>query len=93
MRERDSLPFSLSSLPSFFYFYLSSFFFFFFFFGTTVEPPLTATSLQRQFFFGGQSLHPLLFQPLYNGQLSTMATFFYSQGGRCRAVQLYWNRL
>ena len=77
MRERDSLPFSLSSLPSFFYFYLSFIFYFLFF-----------LELQ-QFFFGGQSIHPLLFQPLYNGQLSTMATFFYSQGGRCRAVQLY----
>ena len=26
--------------------------------------------------FGGQSIHSLLFQPLYNGCLSTMATFF-----------------
>ena len=24
---------------------------------TTVEPPLTATSLQRPFLFGGQSIH------------------------------------
>ena len=67
VRERGSLPFSLSSLPSFFYFYLSSFFNFFFFL-TTVEPPLTATSLRQQFFFlPGQSIHSLLFQPLYNG--------------------------
>ena len=33
----------------------------------TVKPPPTATSLQWPFFFGGQSIHSLLFQPLYNG--------------------------
>ena len=33
----------------------------------TVEPTLTATSLQRPFLFGGQSIHSLLFQPLDNG--------------------------
>ena len=52
----------------------------------TIESTLTATSLQRPF-FGGQSIHALLFQPLYNGHLSTMATFFCSQGGHCREVQ------
>ena len=45
----------------------------------TVKPPLKATSLQRPFFFGRQSIHSLLFQPLYNGHLSTMATFFCPQ--------------
>ena len=36
---------------------------------TTVEPLLTGTSLQRPLFFchGGQSIHWLLFKPLYNG--------------------------
>ena len=52
----------------------------------TVESPLTATSLQRPF-FDQQSIHSLLFQPLYNGQLATMATFFCAQGGYCREVQ------
>ena len=52
VRERGSLPFSLSSLPSFFYFYLSSIFFL-----TTVEPPLTATSLRQQFFFSCGTVH------------------------------------
>ena len=45
----------------------------------TVEPPLKATSLQRPFSFGRQSIDSLLFQPLYNGHLSTMATFFCPQ--------------
>ena len=50
--------------------------------------PLTATSPQWPF-FGRQSIHSLLFQPLYNyGHLSTMATFLCPQGGRCREVQL-----
>ena len=39
-------------------------------------------------FFDGQSIHSLLFQPLYNGHLSTMATFSCPQGGRCKEVQL-----
>ena len=39
--------------------------------------------------FGGQSIHSLLLQPLCNGCLSTMATFFCPQGGRCREVELY----
>ena len=29
-------------------------------------------------------------KPLYNGRLSTMATFFCHQGGRCQDVQLYY---
>ena len=45
---------------------------------TVPSPPLS----------GRQSIHSLLFQPLYNGHLFTMATFFYRQGGRCRQVQL-----
>ena len=49
-------------------------------FGITVEPPLTATSLQ--------SIHSLLFQPLY------MATFFCPRGGHCRVrfncISNYW---
>ena len=53
----------------------------------TVEPPLMATSLQQPF-FGRQSIHSLLFQPLYTAHLSTMATFFCPQGGHCRGVQL-----
>ena len=61
----------------------------------TVKPPLTATSTQRPSlytcdnqFFGGQSIHRLLFKPLYNGHLSTMATLLCSQGGCCGEVQL-----
>ena len=54
------------------------------------EPPLTATSLQRPpFFFGRQSMHSLLFQPLYNGHLSTLVTFFGPHGGHCGEVQLF----
>ena len=50
------------------------------------RPPLTTA-----FFFGGQSIHhSLLFQPLDNGHLSTLATFFCPQGGCCREVQLYF---
>lgn len=43
----------------------------------TVEPPTptTAASQQRPFFCPhGQSMHSLLFKPLYNGPLSTTAT-------------------
>ena len=47
-----------------------------------------ATSLQQPF-FGGQYIHSLLFQPLYNGHLSTIATSFCPQDGRCKEVQLY----
>ena len=44
-------------------------------------------------FIPGDSLENLespgdLFQPLYNGHLATMATFFCSQGVHCGAVQL-----
>ena len=60
----------------------------------TVKPPPTATSpqqppLYKSEFFGGQSIHSLLFQPLYNGYLSKMATSFCPQDGRCKEVQLY----
>ena len=41
-------------------------------------------------FLGGQSIHWLLFRPLYNGRLSTISTFFCPQGGHCREVQLYY---
>ena len=41
----------------------------------TVEHPLMATSLQRPF-FGRQSIHWLLFEPLYSGHLSTKAFFW-----------------
>ena len=37
--------------------------------GYTVNPPLMAISLQRPFFGSGQSIHSLLFQPLYNDGL------------------------
>ena len=37
----------------------------------------TVTSLRRPFFFVGQSTHSPLFQPLYNGHLSTTAIFFW----------------
>ena len=57
----------------------------------TVGPPLTATSLRRPFFGGegggGQSMYSLFFQPLYNGHLSTTASFFL--GGRGRAVHVF----
>ena len=54
--------------------------------GNTVEPPLTATSLQRPFFFLADSpyIHSCL-------NLSTVATFFCPQGGRFRKIQLYQN--
>ena len=48
---------------------------------------LTATSLQRPFFFvpaDKNSMHWLFFKPLYNGRLFTWATFFCPQCGRCR---------
>ena len=59
---------------------------------STVELPLTATSLQRPFFFGGQSIHSLLFRTLYNGHLSTTVTFFCPQGGRRKEGQ-FWKQL
>lgn len=40
--------------------------------------------------FGGQSIHWLLFEPLYNGLLSTTATSLCPQGVGCGGVQLYW---
>ena len=49
----------------------------------------TATSLQWPCFFGGQSIHQLLYQTLYNGHLSTIATFFCPQGGRCGGSTVY----
>ena len=55
----------------------------------TVEPLLTATSTNTAIFFGERSIHWLLFQPHYNGHLSTMAIFLCPQGGRCRDIQLY----
>ena len=42
-------------------------------------------------FFGGQSIDSLLFQPLYKGPLSIMATFLCLEGGHCREVQLYFS--
>ena len=36
--------------------------------------------------FGGQSIHWLSFEPLYNGRLSTAATFFCPKGDRCGEV-------
>ena len=48
----------------------------------TVEPPLTATSLQRPFFW--LTVHTFT---LVNN-LSTMATFLCPLGRRCREVQL-----
>ena len=39
-------------------------------------------------FFGGQSIHRLLFKPLYNGHLSTAAKLFCPQGAPCGEVQL-----
>ena len=36
----------------------------------TVKPPLMPP-LYKGHFFGGQSIHSLLFQPLYTGHLST----------------------
>ena len=53
---------------------------------------LVSTYLQRPplysgHFFSGQSIHWLVFQPIYNGHLSTMETFFCPQGGRFREVQ------
>ena len=52
---------------------------FFFFLADTVHTlNLVSTSLQRPFFFlGEQSIHWILFQPLYKGHLSTMATLLY----------------
>ena len=44
-------------------------------------------STTNRFFFRGQSIHSLLFQPLHNGHLSTMATLFCPQGGRCEEVE------
>ena len=49
---------------------------------TTVEPPLTATSLQWPFLFGGS---PYIDSRL---NLSTTATIFCPQGGRCGGVQI-----
>ena len=51
---------------------------------TTVEPLLTrANSLQRSI-FGGQSMHWLLFKPLYDGHLSSTAwPFSVLWSGRC----------
>ena len=40
-----------------------------------VKPLLMATSLQQPLFWGGQFIHWLLFKPLNNFHLSTMATF------------------
>ena len=49
---------------------------------TTVEPPLTATSLQWLLLFGGS---PYIDSCL---NLSTTATIFCPQGGRCGEVQI-----
>ena len=51
---------------------------------TSTNSHLSTTAI----FFGG--IHSLLFQLLYNGHLSTSATFFCPQGGRCRKVQLHF---
>ena len=40
-------------------------------------------------FYGRQSMHWLLFKPLYNGYLPTTPTFFFPQVGHCGEVQLY----
>ena len=61
----------------------------------TLKSPLTASSpqwppLQRSIFCG-KSIYWLWLKPLYKGYLSTTATFFCPQGGRCREVQLYFN--
>ena len=53
---------------------------------TSINGHLSTTDI----FFGGQSIHSLLFQPLYYGHLSTMATLFCPQGGHCREVQLHF---
>ena len=50
------------------------------------RPPL----YNGHFFLADSPYIRLLFQPLYNGHLSTMATFFSPQGGRFREVQMYF---
>ena len=61
----------------------------------TVAPPLMPPSPQQPSlyttaaFLGRQPIHSLFFKPLYNGHLSTMATLFCPQGGRCGEVHLY----
>ena len=53
----------------------------------TVAPPLTDTSPKRPCFW--RTVHTRLFQPLYNGYLPTIATFFCTQGDRCRGSTVY----
>ena len=59
----------------------------FYYFGYIVKHSLLFRNTVDQLstmaiFLGGQSIHSLLFQPLYDGHLTTMVTFFRPQGGR-----------
>ena len=59
-----------------------------------MEPPLKQPHLHNSnpysnnHYFGGKSIHWLLFKPLYNSHFSTiMAIFFCPQGGHREEIQ------
>ena len=68
-----------------------------FFWRTVHTFTLVSNSLQRpplyggHFFFSGQSIHSPLFQPLYNGHLSTTAIFFGGQSIHSLLFQPFYN--
>ena len=53
---------------------------------STVESPLKATSLQQSLFFGGQSIHRLLFKPLYNFHFLSVPKVALVKGFNCTVV-------